>query len=1026
MNLSEGQVGQLSADSSDASVPDSFTYQSDAADEIAITAPAETVVTETQVQPEARADTGSAMNGSFLEWSAIRDWVRSNAPNPVRSCDRCKRGISNDSLHYHCGICGIGNFDLCQSCFEQHLGCMDDSHVLTERTVRLGKIVEIKNEHTEGILEHGRTLSFSEDTLEPLWDKEESLGKAVDLYLKKQAYEKQHPAFHESRLMDRIFAGFGTTETGPSLCSSLLRNWTQINHLLNQNSVTPSFKDTLSLTQMAVLRILHEWWLAMIQDHQDIAKTIAALLAGCWIQDPDELRFHERAGVIGRADGNQYHHALWNLFWAEMFTLHIPQAGQQVPQSLVSVRVAASQAAASQRIGYVLRHHTLTPLWLKGKPRDTEANINIAFRIVSSIIASHVSPVISEHAIHASWSEQTRDAFARHFTSLSGIVIGQPFLLYLADLASAEHILGRRSLSATLEPCPWVSSQQNQSELPYFLWDVRKAMTVKTSELKFRPSYTAISHTWGRWRIADRVANIAGVPWPVPRNTRFAVEDLASILKKVPGGCSYVWLDLVSIPQVTEDENLAQIANSEIARQATIFGNAKHVMAWFSDMPDFGLLHEAVYWLACDLVEHPLSSLPGQYMHKTSRHSADFLQSNAAYPLTRSRFSVVDYNKSEWQNYIHEWFTSLWTLQETCMRPDMWLCTSDWKPLDFDLGEGLSKIRHILYLDGLLALCMRMIHKREAHIAKVLRDHEAGRDFDQAADQRFVDTPGAVKHLVDTMAKASMLVLLELSPLEILWLGDQRQCTSRRAEAIMSALGVTRWWADWKDSTNLVLGRYPLEFLEEVRQKFGDALFFQPDAQEGAVTEAIDAAIHHPLNTPAAIGSLLPFGKQDILRPFHSTKRPPTMFTGHASLATWQICVDGSVHIMEASIIASKEEMGKGKTTARNIQRIPVELSDMSMMAGRPRLTMYKAINLSDLREWISQSPHPLFAICTSRWNATDAASIGDPMKGQTEGVILREIRPDLLIKTGRFATTWALDAEYLFPEASDVNWVVL
>jgi hypothetical protein len=243
----------------------------------------------------------------------------------------------------------------------------------------------------------------------------------------------------------------------------------------------------------------------------------------------------------------------------------------------------------------------------------------------------------------------------------------------------------------------------------------------------------------------------------------------------------------------------------------------------------------------------------------------------------------------------------------------------------------------------------------------------------------------------------------------------------------MSALGVTKWWTDYKHSKNLVLGRYPVEFLEEIRQKFGDALFFQPDIQDGAVTEVIDAASHDWSNTPTAIGSLLPFGKNDILRPYHSTKRPPTISRGHPSLATWQICLDGSVHIMEASILACNEiEEENGKAPASISPLIPVELSDMSMIAGRLRLNTYRAVHCDDLKEWIFQMPHSMFAVCTARWNATDAASIGDPMKGQTEGVILREIQPGVLIKTGRFSTDWALDAEYLFPEASNVDWVVL
>jgi Heterokaryon incompatibility protein (HET) len=659
MEPSKHQEPPSPASSSDASVPDSFKYRSDATEENLEQPTAGNALTASpQTRSGVHVNINRTSDGNFLEWSAIRDWVRSNAPHPGRSCIRCKRGISDDDVHYHCALCKTGDFELCQSCFENHLGCLDESHLLTKRTVRLGKILYPEDDQSNKRLQQGTTFPSCTPPEHP-HDSEESLGRVVDEYLKKQAYERNHEALQESRTMDRMFADLDQAHPGPPICSSFLRNWTQVNHLLRQNNIVPSFKDALSRTQMASLRILHEWWLAMIQDHQKVAKTISVLLSGCWVRDPAELKLHERAGLFGQLGEDQYHRALWNLFWAEMFTLHRLHAGQKIPQSLVSVRLAASQAAASQRIGYVLRHETLTPLWLKDKPRGSEADIHAAFRIVSGIIASYVTPIITEYAVHASWSEAARITFSRQFASLSGIVLGQPFLLYLADLASTERILGHRNLSATLEPCPWVPSEQHHLGLPFYLWDVRRAMTVKTSDLNFRPTYTAISHTWGRWTIDDKGASVSGVPWLIPRNTRFAVENLADILKKVPGGCSYIWFDLVCIPQIYEEEDLAEIGNTEIARQAIIFGNAKHAMAWFSDMADFGFLNETVYWLASNLVENPLSSLPGQHMHKTPRHTADFLHSDHSYPLTRSKFSVADFAHGEWQDCIHPWFTSL-------------------------------------------------------------------------------------------------------------------------------------------------------------------------------------------------------------------------------------------------------------------------------------------------------------------------------------------------------------------------------
>jgi hypothetical protein len=132
-----------------------------------------------------------------------------------------------------------------------------------------------------------------------------------------------------------------------------------------------------------------------------------------------------------------------------------------------------------------------------------------------------------------------------------------------------------------LEPCPWLTKEEKSGN-PYYLWDVEKEMTVEAKELN-APSYTAVSHTWGRWQKSEPESwkKLDGVKWLIPENSLFQVEDLPRILKGVPRKNKYVWLDLVCIPQrqpeslsLVDDEeqdNLANIAYQEIARQAKIF-----------------------------------------------------------------------------------------------------------------------------------------------------------------------------------------------------------------------------------------------------------------------------------------------------------------------------------------------------------------------------------------------------------------------------------------------------------------------
>ena len=123
-------------------------------------------------------------------------------------------------------------------------------------------------------------------------------------------------------------------------------------------------------------------------------------------------------------------------------------------------------------------------------------------------------------------------------------------------------------LGAVSEPCWWLTAEEKDG-LPHYLWDVANERTVDVeAEGLTSPSYTAISHTWGRWRENDLPpAVIKGVDWPVPRNRLFRVEDLPRILKNVPREGNYVWFDLLCIPQRRHDPIVRLLARPRFSAQ---------------------------------------------------------------------------------------------------------------------------------------------------------------------------------------------------------------------------------------------------------------------------------------------------------------------------------------------------------------------------------------------------------------------------------------------------------------------------
>jgi AraC-like DNA-binding protein len=58
-------------------------------------------------------------------------------------CDVCESWVLNVSIHYHCGICAKGDFDICQECVTSGAICLDHSHKLIKRIVKDGNYAEV-------------------------------------------------------------------------------------------------------------------------------------------------------------------------------------------------------------------------------------------------------------------------------------------------------------------------------------------------------------------------------------------------------------------------------------------------------------------------------------------------------------------------------------------------------------------------------------------------------------------------------------------------------------------------------------------------------------------------------------------------------------------------------------------------------------------------------------------------------------------------------------------------------------------
>lgn len=307
---------------------------------------------------------------------------------------------------------------------------------------------------------------------------------------------------------------------------------------------------------------------------------------------------------------------------------------------------------------------------------------------------------------------------------------------------------------------------------PYYLWDTEDCQTVETHRLADHPDYACISHTWGRW--VDRTKppfKIPGVPWPVPRirSQRFNVMGLPKELKKL--GYRYIWMDLFCIPQTPRKpwsltcrrQILAEWkerADDEIARQSQIFHGSAKCIAWLNDVSSWTAINLAIRWMGLHFLQQ--TGLVRIDIPSDTAQRSGFIEYEAHLDneQTTSRGLRPQINIG--------WFTSLWTLQEAVLCPDMELCAADWSKLKDAWGTAISLRTIMLFID------------------------QCGRFGDRKS------WPEGALELseLEDFTHLSAIFITE-SPTVICSVTNTRTCSGPpqdRAPAIMSAIGVTDWW----------------------------------------------------------------------------------------------------------------------------------------------------------------------------------------------------------------------------------------
>ena len=377
------------------------------------------------------------------------------------------------------------------------------------------------------------------------------------------------------------------------------------------------------------------------------------------------------------------------------------------------------------------------------------------------------------------------------------------------------------------------------------------------------------------------------------------------------------------------------------------------------------------------------------------------------------------------------WFSSLWALQEACLRPSMILMNLTWDPLTDDEGN-------LIRLDSLLFLGET---RSPLSWSDVLATDHVTERLDRAFFEanlahlygKAMPRPLGTQQLRDLHAgEYGNGLILSPSPSGILALSNRRYCNSveDRWRAMQSVLGVQGWRTrscPGNCQDEFVLGMYPLAFVRFVANQIGAGFY-------GADTISTRSDFD-PRTESLPAGSMLCF------RPHRSQSNLmclPTWLVGggreardHHSVAHWVVQSDGSVDIPQAGILASHEGRCHFGPES-HAQPTFVRWDDMCSSTQAYPCVMKVANNrgttdiheFSDLLEYFQACPPVLtFLVATTSifpFIDLDAERVASAH----HGIVLQGLNEQNLQKIGTYMISDAVEVNVL-PPTSNVHWHV-
>lgn len=224
-------------------------------------------------------------------------------------------------------------------------------------------------------------------------------------------------------------------------------------------------------------------------------------------------------------------------------------------------------------------------------------------------------------------------------------------------------------------------------------------------------------------------------------------------MRQLPFSIPYVWMDLLCIPQTIP---LTSLGLQEIANQAAIFGGSRTAVAWINDVEGWKGLESAARWL-CLVYLRTAGFITANIDKLLDSHAANSNMSTGLLSPYHGRL-----NESKELPSPGGWFTSLWTLQEACICPNIMFCDRTWRLAALD---GIP-----LTLDNLVGLVQTIYDIQSQQRAKPGAFGNSGPGF--LSPQNVKQVPDGPAELMTLFVRTGLADLLNITPKSVLILGN--------------------------------------------------------------------------------------------------------------------------------------------------------------------------------------------------------------------------------------------------------------